>query len=311
MKFIVIGEPCVDVIHKANGEKFKSYGGILYSAISLSVLSDPEDEIFPVMNLGEDEYDNITEILKKYGNINLDGIYKVSHPTRKVNLYYNVYNSGKSARLESSTDPTYTLLYKDLEKFLPGTDGILINMISGVDIELDTLLNLRNNFSGLMHMDLHNLVMKTNPDGTREHTHLENYHEWCTGTDTLQMNEFEIASLSKVKRLEYEIAEEILLNKKSRVRGLIITRGIDGVSGYTKTEKIFLDDKFFDLDKHDIRAIENPHFVDTTGCGDVFAASFFLDYLKTGDFIKGIYFANRTASRKTSLEGIQELHKLK
>jgi sugar/nucleoside kinase (ribokinase family) len=311
MKYIVIGEPCVDVIHKANGEKIHSYGGILYSVISLSVLASPGDEVFPVMNLGDDEYDNITGILKKYENINIDGIYKVSHPTRKVNLYYNVYNSGKSARLESSTDPTYTLAYRDLEKFLPGVDGILINMISGVDIELETIKNLRNDFSGLMHMDLHNLVMKTNPDGTREHTHLENYQEWCTSTDTLQMNEFEIASLSKVKRLEYEIAEEILLDSRSRVRGLIITRGSDGVSGYMKKEKKLFSEKFFDLDKHDIRAIENRQFADTTGCGDVFAASFFLDYSKNNNFIKSLYFANRTASRKTSIEGIHELHKLK
>jgi sugar/nucleoside kinase (ribokinase family) len=125
------------------------------------------------------------------------------------------------------------------------------------------------------------------------------------------MNEFEIASLSKVKKLEYEIAEEILLDTKSRVRGLIITRGIDGVSGYTKTEKKLFSEKFLDLEKHDIRAIENPHFVDTTGCGDVFASSFFLDYIKNADFMKSLYFANRTASHKTSLEGIHELHKLK
>ncbi len=160
-------------------------------------------------------------------------------------------------------------------------------------------------------MDVHNLVMKTNTDGTREHTHLENYQDWCTSTDTLQMNEFEIASLSKVKKLEYEIAEEVLLNDKSRVRGLIITRGSEGASGYTKTEKKLFDEKFLDLEKHEIRAIENPRFVDTTGCGDVFASSFFLDFFKNNDFVKGLYFANRTASRKTAIEGIHELHKLR
>jgi sugar/nucleoside kinase (ribokinase family) len=184
-------------------------------------------------------------------------------------------------------------------------------MISGVDITLETLKKLRYSFNGLIHMDLHNLVMKTNPDGSREHTNLEDYPEWCTSTDTLQMNEFEIASLSKTKKHEYEIAEEILLSSESRVRGLIITRGIDGVTGYTKTEKKYLNEKFSDLEKHNIRAIENSQFVDTTGCGDVFAASFFLDYLKNNDFVKSIYFANRKASYKTSLEGITELDKLK
>jgi sugar/nucleoside kinase (ribokinase family) len=311
MKYLVVGEPCVDVIHKADGGKVNSYGGILYSAISLAVLVNADDEVIPVMNLGDDEYDNITSLLKRYKNINQEGIYKVSYPTRKVNLYYSNYRSGKSARLESSTAPTYTLDYNSIEKFLPGADAILINLISGVDISLETLQNIRRNFTGIIHMDIHNLVMKTNPDGTREHTHVDNYLDWCMNTDTLQMNEYEIKALSKVKKLEYEIAEEILLGHNSNVKGLIVTRGIDGVIGYTKKEKEYFGEKFLDLVKHEIRAIENPHFIDSTGCGDVFASAFLSDYSKSNGFAKAIYFANRTASYNTSLQGIDELHKLK
>lgn len=311
MKYLIIGEPCVDMIHKADGEAIHSYGGILYSVISLSVLAGKGDVICPVMNLGEDEYDNITGILKKYPNIIMDGIYKVSHPTRKVNLYYNLYNSGKSARMETSTDPTYTIDYESIEKFLPGADAILTNMISGVDINLDTLKSIRKNFNGFMHIDIHNLVMKTNPDGTREHTNLENWREWCSNTNTVQMNEFEITTLSRTKKIEYEIAEEILINMKADVTGIIVTRGKIGVSGFTKKEKTFNGETFFDLDKDDVSAVESPHFVDSTGCGDVFAASFTLDYSKNKDFRKSLHFATRIASFNTSLEGINELYKLK
>ena len=70
MNYIIIGEPCVDVIHKSNGEILKSYGGILYSVISMAVLAKESDQITPVMNVGEDEYENILEILKLYPNIN-------------------------------------------------------------------------------------------------------------------------------------------------------------------------------------------------------------------------------------------------
>ena len=311
MKYIIIGEPCVDMIHKTDGEIIHSYGGILYSVISLSVLSGKEDVVYPVMNLGSDEYENITNILKKYPNINLDGIYKVAHPTRKVNLYYDLYNSGKSARMETSTEPTYTIDYKSIEKFIPGADAILVNMISGVDITLDTLKKIRKDFKGYMHIDIHNLVMKTNADGTREHTNLENWREWCTNTSTVQMNEFEITTLSRTKKKEYEVAEEILLNLKSGVSGIIVTRGKNGVSGFTKKEKAFGGETFYDLDKDDVSAIENPHFKDSTGCGDVFAASFTLDYSKNGNFKKSLHFSTRIASYNTSLEGINELYKLK
>ena len=311
MKYLVIGEPCVDMIHKADGEIIHSYGGILYSVISLAVLAGKEDLIYPVMNLGCDEYENITNILKKYPKIKLDGINEVFHPTRKVNLYYNMYNSGNSARMETSTEPTNAIGYESIEKILPGADAVLVNMISGVDITLDTLKNTRKNFKGFMHIDIHNLVMKTNPDGTREHTNLEGWREWCSNTDTVQMNEFEITTLSRTKKIEYEVAEEILINMKSGVKGIIVTRGKNGVSGFTKKEKSFGEQKFYDLDKDDVSAIENAHFVDSTGCGDVFAASFTLDFSKNRDFKKSLHYSTRIASFNTSLAGIDELYKLK
>lgn len=311
MKYIVIGEPCVDLIHKTDGNVIHSYGGVLYSVISLSVLAAKDDVVCPVMNLGADEYDNITGILKKYPNISTEGIYKVAHPTRKVNLYYDLYNSGKSARMETSTEPTYTIDYKSIEKFLPEAGAVLVNMISGIDITLDTLKSIRKNFGGFMHIDIHNLVMKTNADGTREHTNLENWREWCSNTNTVQMNEFEVTTLSRSKKTEYEVIEEVLINVNADVTGIIITRGKNGVSGFTRQEKTFGNEKFFDLDKDDVSAIESPHFVDSTGCGDVFAASFTLDFSKNGNFKKSLHYATRIASFNTSLEGINELHKLR
>ncbi|HMS64348.1 MAG TPA: carbohydrate kinase family protein [Ignavibacteria bacterium] len=311
MNYLVIGEPCVDVIHKINGEKIHSYGGILYSVISMAVLSGSSDTVIPIMNLGEDEFENIVNIFKKYPKIKTHGINKVKHPTRKVNLYYNLYNTDKSARIEKSTEPTYTLDYKQCESFFNFSDVILINMISGVDITLDTLKKIRKNYKGYIHMDLHNVVMTTKDDGSRVHMPVENWYEWCTNTDTIQMNEFEIASLTKDKLSEYKIAEEILYNRNYEVKGLIVTRGKIGVTGFTKKEKTYGNETFNDIDHLQIASIENPHFVDSTGCGDVFASSFAIDYSKNNDFVKSIHYANRMASYNSSLKGIDELDKLK
>jgi sugar/nucleoside kinase (ribokinase family) len=311
MNFIVIGEPCVDVVKKANGDTFNSYGGILYSVISLSVLAGKNDKIIPVMNIGDDEFENITEILSKYPNISLEGIQKVNHPTRRVYLDYNLYNTDRKARFEYSTNPTYAITFDFIKQFLGSTDAILVNMVSGVDISLETFSRIREEFKGFIHIDIHNLVMKTNPDGTREHTTLPDWLAWCTNADTVQMNEFEIAVLSSEKRKEYQVAEDILVSSGKNVVGLIVTRGVSGVSGYTQKEKSFGNEKFTDIDKQDISAIENPRFLDSTGCGDVFASAFTFDYANNKDFMKSIHYANRMASYKTSLEGIDQLHKLK
>ncbi len=311
MNYLVIGEPCVDVIHKANGEISNSYGGILYSVISMAVLSKSTDNIIPIMNLGEDEFENVINIFKKYPNIKTYGVNKVKHPTRKVILYYNLYNKDKSARDETSSEPTYTLDYNQCENFLHMADAILVNMISGIDITIETLKNIRKNFKGFLHIDIHNIVMQTKPDGSRVHNNVDNWYEWCTNSDTVQMNEFEIASLSREKLTEYKIAEAILFNKNYDVKGLIVTRGIDGVTGFARKEKKFGEEKFYDLDHIEIPAIENPHFIDSTGCGDVFASSFTIDYSINRDYKKSIHYANRMASLNVSLAGVDELYKLR
>ena len=311
MNYLVIGEPCVDLIHKDNGSIEHSYGGVLYSIISLAVLSSAGDTIRPLMNLGEDEYDNITTILKNYPKIQLDGINKVTHPTKKVHLFVSNYGSGKKAKIEHSGADTYTLSYESIRPFLDKADALLINMVSGVDISLETLKKIRSDFIGFIHIDIHNLVMRTNAEGFREHTNLPDWREWCTNSDTVQMNEFEVSVMSREKRNDYEIAEEILINLNKEMKGIVVTRGKLGVSGFTKKEKTYGSEKFFDLDKIDVPAVENPKFVDTTGCGDVFGASFTADFSRTKDFKKALHYATRTASYKTSLSGIHELHKLK
>ncbi len=311
MNYLVIGEPCVDVIHKLNDEILHSYGGILYSLITMSVLAKKDDKVIPVMNLGEDEYDNICNLLKNYPNIDLSGIQKCKHPTRKVNLYYNLYNTDKKARLEQSTEPTYEIQFDWIKNFLPQADAILINMISGVDISLDTLKKIRAEFKKFIHIDIHNIVMGMDAEGHRSHRSIPDWKEWTSHSDTVQMNEFEAATLTNDKLKEYQIAEEILLKEDSHVKGLLITRGKMGVSGFTKKEKNYAGERFFDIDKRDLSSIENPHFKDSTGCGDVFAASFTVDYSQSKDFEKAVHYANRKASFKSSLDGIDELIKLK
>lgn len=310
MNFVVIGEPCVDLIHKVDGNITRSYGGILYSLIALAVLGK-KDIVYPVMNVGVDEANNILKLLASYPNIRTDGINIVNHDTRKVNLYYNMYNSGKAARFERSTEPTYTIKYEAIEKFLKVADSILVNMISGVDITLETFQKMRNVFGGYIHIDVHNLVMKTNPDGTRQHTYLEQWREWCKLPDTVQMNEFEVISLSRTIKNEYKIVEEILINSKGNTKGVVITRGKMGATGYRRILKKFGSEKFFDIERHDIESPQVDNFIDSTGCGDVFASAFTFDFSKSRDFLKALHYATRIASLNAALEGVEQLNRLK
>jgi hypothetical protein len=186
LKLGIIGEPCMDYIHRGEKATDKQFGGILYSIVSLAVISKGYSVVYPIMNLGSDEYDNVVSFLKGFNNINTECIRKSSHKTRVVNLFYETKDSILNPRAkktydreENSTEPTLPVEYEQI-KDINELDGILINMVSGVDITLDTLKRIRENSNGYIHMDLHNLVMQTFPDGTRKQFLVKNWEDWCS-----------------------------------------------------------------------------------------------------------------------------------
>lgn len=314
MKLAVIGEPCMDYIYRGSSATKKQFGGILYSVVSLAVISEGKAEIYPVMNLGEDEYENVTGFLKKFGNINTGFIKRTSHKTRVVNLYYkdknlvlNVPAKRTYDREENSTEPTLPVSYAQVSGLLPDIDGILVNMVSGADITLDSLQKVRAEFSGYIHMDLHNLVMQTFPDGTRKQLPVKDWQSWVNCTDSLQMNESEINILTGDNVTEYDTAYKILKNGK--VHSLVITRGMEGVSLYET--KVTAGKP--QLCKINIASIDTPAFIDSTGCGDVFASAFFYKntILNQMDFHSAAEFASGMAGKNASLHGVEDLHKLK
>jgi bifunctional ADP-heptose synthase (sugar kinase/adenylyltransferase) len=307
----------MDYIYRGNMVTEKQFGGILYSLVSLAVISGKSAEVYPVLNLGEDEFEHVLSFLEKFDNINTKYVNRCEHKTRIVSLYYkdassvlNVSSKKTYDREESSTEPTLPVKFEQVEKLLPKLDGILINMVSGVDMELNDLLNLRRSFNGYIHMDLHNLVMQTFPDGTRKQVPLKHWEKWTSVSDTLQMNESEFAILTGDNVTEYNTAEKILSN--GRTKTVAVTRGRQGVSLYEMKEKTSGNEKYFELDKTDLPMIESPDFTDSTGCGDVFASAFFcknaVDNLT--NFNSALHFANRMASANVSLNGIEDLENL-
>lgn len=318
LKLAVIGEPCMDYIYRGTGNTEKQFGGILYSVVSLAAISSGKADVYPVMNLGDDEFESVTEFLEKFQNLRQNNIFCSTHKTRVVNLFYkdkasvlNISTKKTYDREENSTEPTIPIKFEQIKGLLKGLNGILINLVSGVDLELDTMLMIRDNFSGYIHMDLHNLVMKTFPDGTRKQMPVDNWQQWVNSCDTLQMNESEMAIFTGENATEFETAEKVLAG--GNVKCLVITRGREGVSLYTRKTETESSESYYDLNRLDLPSIDSPEFVDSTGCGDVFASSFFYRNaeLKCTDFSDALHFANKMASLNASLHGVEDLKNLR
>ena len=298
MKFLVVGHLCLDVIHPVEGPDVESYGGIYYAVAALASLCKPSDEVHPVFGVSKADYPTLMEHLRQFPNVDTAGIYKFDEPTNRVHLYYKDHQN----RIECSKDISRPIPFEKIQKHL-SVDGILINMISGFDLAIDTLDNIRlavRSHDVPIHFDYHSLTLGLRADNERFRRPLEDWRRWAFMVDTVQLNEEEITGLSLERLTEKQTAGHLLTLS---VRGVVVTRGDRGATLYYNEHK-----KILQKDFEGIR-LENPR--DATGCGDVFGGAFLLQYAKSRDPFAATEFANRIAAAKVQQIGVGELKKLR
>jgi len=286
LRVIVIGEPCIDMIHKADGKIFNEPGGISYSIIASAVLNDGI-EVVPVIGLHKDDEPYFRQLLQDLSSVNLSGVYSTQLRTRRVDLFYEDENN----RWECSTQPIEPTPFEKIQPFLPA-EGIHLNLISGSDVDLSTLKKVRTaSFNSHIHLDLHNIVMKHLPDTKRVRAAREDYLEWCGLADTVQLNEDEANAIDASMPNRYLLAEKIL---GTGVKALVITLAERGLVLFEK-ESGKVAEHFFPP-----RAID---VVDPTGSGDVFGAAFLHAVMRGKSFMEAAEFGVEIAAKKVGITG--------
>ena len=89
-KVTVIGHLARDVYYISEGDKqevVETFGGIYYSVAALSVFLSPNDTIFPVFGVHEDEYDKILGQLQRFANVDPKGIFKTKERINEVHFF--------------------------------------------------------------------------------------------------------------------------------------------------------------------------------------------------------------------------------
>lgn len=298
MKFLVVGHLCLDVIHPAEGPEVESYGGLYYAVAALASLVKPSDEVIPVFGVNKGDYAALIEDLKQFPNIDTAGIFRFEEPTNRVHLYYR----DQQNRIECSKDIAKPIPFEKLQRHL-SVDGILINMISGFDLALDTLDGIRlavRSHNVPIHFDYHSLTLGVKASHERYRRPLQDWRRWAFMDDTVQLNEEEIAGLSPGNMTEKQTAGHLLTLS---VKGVVVTRGDRGATLYYNEHK-----KILQKDFEGIR-LENPR--DATGCGDVFGAALLWQYVKSRDLFAATDFANRAAAAKVQQVGVSGLKTLR
>jgi len=174
-----------------------------------------------------------------------------------------------------------------------GADGILLNMVSGNDITLDTLDELRMAVRPRavpIHFDYHNLTLGSGEGGKRQRRPLEEWRRWAFMLDTVQLNEEEIAGLTIERMTEQQTAGHLLT---LGVKGVLVTKRERGVTVYRNERKHVM--------RQDIAVNDGTDLIPSVGHGDVFGASFLYHYLSLADLL--------ASAEKAVLSSVEDLGK--
>ena len=287
MKLLVIGQSVVDYVKTAD-KIIVQPGGIFYTVTGLLSCADKIDAIFLCTSIEKANYNLFSDVCEK---VNTTFFQKAgSIPKVHLNL-----ESGKERheKYENLTDKL-NVSFHNLDEF----DGILINMITGFDISLDQLIEIRKNYKGIIYFDVHTLSRGLDENMNRNFRKIQNFNEWAECLNIIQVNQSELKTISDAET-EIDAARE-LLNKGPGA--LIVTKENLGARVYSKKNDEIIS-VYVSALKVGVR--------NKVGCGDVFGAVFFYNYIKHRDLLKAVSSANKAAGLTASYNDVDELKNLK
>ncbi|RMF54608.1 MAG: carbohydrate kinase family protein [Calditrichaeota bacterium] len=294
MKITIIGTINKDLILPFHDTPIESFGGIFYDVSILSQLLSENDEIYPISFVGEDISGTIDAVLQKMPNVRREGLITLPQKNHKVILEY----TSPQRRREKSLFQFPPLEWKHIEPFLADSDMVIVNLISGWDIELKTMQKISEKVRNRLYLDLHYLVMDIDNLGRRSPRKPEAIEEWLKSARFVQMNETEYRIISEGYRNEVDFFQSCFNEDQI----LLITRASKGM--------LLLYERDGMIAHKTLPAFKIQKVVDTTGCGDAFGAGFVVEYIRSGDFSAAVEYAQLVAAANARLRGTNEMHRL-
>jgi len=287
MKIMVVGQSVEDFI-KYNDRFEHKPGGIFYSTAGLTFLKDDDDEILLSTSISKEKLSLFSWVYDLVNSKNFD--YVDAIPTIHLNI---VEGSERHEKYENITDKINLKLNASDKP-----DGILINMITGFDISIEDLQNIRKTFNAPVYMDLHTLCRGVGEGYKRHFRQIPDFDKWAACVDFIQCNDSEIFTASS-KKDERDIAFEVL---NFGPKALLVTKGELGA-------------RLYSLKNGELVSVFIPALkveaVNKVGCGDLFGAGFFYTYLKTQDVIKALKYGNIAGAVIATYKDITNLKNIK
>jgi hypothetical protein len=254
----LIGTITSDTIEYDDGRSFRNIGGVLYQAAALCG-GGTATALFS--NCGEDLRPQVETIVEDWFGLDRRGLTFLPGPGNRVRLRYSELVREREEFLESvvpALDPAPVL------DALPDMNFLCLVFNSGFDIALSDWRLIADRAACPIWIDIHSLALAARVGAHRDYRALPDWPSWVRGASYLQANRQEVACMMGHPERWADEGEMWAMAARSFEIGLqavFITLGKDGVLVATP---------------EGIRRVPAPAaaaVVDTTGCGDVFAAA--------------------------------------
>jgi sugar/nucleoside kinase (ribokinase family) len=159
------------------------------------------------------------------------------------------------------------------------------------------LKKIRQNYGGIIYLDVHTLSRGMGHHGDRDFKKIAHFDEWASCLDIIQANENEVKTLTDYDD-EEEIARSLL---KYGIKQLIITKGKAGAKVY------YLQNGELNFIFQSALKIEAENHI---GLGDIFEAAYFYNYIKTGGLYSALNIAVTASGLAAGHDGITKLKSL-
>jgi hypothetical protein len=303
MRLGVIGSFVWDVIYGRDPrrEPVEEWGGITYSLSAFDAALPATWQLAPLAKVGSDLWPQARRFVSSLKRVAPDAMpIEVADANNRVRLEYAT-DELRSEVLQGGVPPW---TWAGLRPLLRDLDALYINLISGFELDLETLQLIRRHFPGPIYLDLHSLLLGIQPDGTRFLRSIPNPGDWFACADLLQVNEQEMSMMAPDPMALAATAMQ------AGVQSLLVTLGKRGVVYFVAPGFDRLDDLQRDSQRRTgavktallpAERVDTPG--DPTGCGDVLGATYFSRLLTGDTFAVALRAAIHAAARNVVFRG--------
>ncbi len=251
-------------------------------------------EIWPVVNIGKDHDTQIRARISELPQVRSGSVRTVSARNNHCLLTYQ----NLSDKTETLSGWVGSVSREQLRKIID-SDYILVNYISGSDISTANLIWLRGQTRAMIYIDFHSRTLGRRADGSRYLRRPRDWRQTIHCADILQMNGLEFQLLTRQLPDRRSCRAFMTAEMNARARALLVTLGSSGcIACYRQNGSVVSQQ----IAPQSIRTA-----IDTTGCGDVFAAAFLSALMPGAEVASAARCAVQVATNRAETASVEDL----